>query len=318
MRLLVRQSEQALTTGSLFGIAHHIRNMQGGSAWTLGIGEDVQLGNIQVAQELVGLLETLGCLATTAHHDIDTDKGIGHDLLDTMYLVGKELTVVVAVHQLQHGIAATLQRNVVVRHEGSALGAVVDEFVANQIGFQRTDAIAADALDSIECLDEVDKVLACSLSEVTDVDTRQHNLLTTFACSLLSLCHQRGDGRIATEATGIGNGAVGTEVVTAVLYLQEVAGAIASRAGRCKGLDVLGLDGFVCRDVIATYEPIRQELDEVGLLVRAQHQVDTLNLANALWLQLGIAASDNDKGARILTNHAMNSLTTLVVGHISD
>ena len=136
MRLLVRQSEQALTTGSLFGIAHHIRNMQGGSAWTLGIGEDVQLGNIQVAQELVGLLETLGCLTTTTNHHVDTDKGIGHHLLDTMYLVGKELTVVVAVHQLQHGIAATLQRNVVVRHEGSALGAVVDELVANQIGFQ--------------------------------------------------------------------------------------------------------------------------------------------------------------------------------------
>ena len=51
--------------------------------------------------------------------------------------------------------------------------------------------------------------------------------------------------RIATEATGIGNGAIGTEVVTTVLHLQEIAGAIASRTGRCKGLDVLRLHRLI-------------------------------------------------------------------------
>ena len=132
------------------------------------------------------------------------------------------------VHQFQHRIATALQRNMVMRHKSPALCTVVYQLGAQQVGFQTTDTITLNTFNGIQCLHQIDEFLACRLAEVTNVHTRQHNLLTTFAGGFLSLCHQRGNGWVTTETTGIGYRTIGTEVVAAVLNLQEIAGAIAS------------------------------------------------------------------------------------------
>ena len=143
------------------------------------------------------------------------------------------------MHQPKNSVAATLQRNVEVRHEGPALGTIGNQLVTEQIGFQAADAIAADALYPIQGLDQVNETLAGCLAKVADVHTRQHNFLSAFSCSLFGLPYQRLNVRIAAEATGVWNGAIGAEIVAAVLYFQKVAGAVATRAAGRKRLDVL-------------------------------------------------------------------------------
>ena len=58
----------------------------------------MQLGHIKRAKEIIGLFKTLRCLTPTSHPYVNTDKGIGHNRLDTLYLICKQLTVVMAMH----------------------------------------------------------------------------------------------------------------------------------------------------------------------------------------------------------------------------
>ena len=201
-------------------------------------------------------------------------------------------------------------------HESTALSTEVDEFVAQQIGFQTADAIAANTLYLVECLHQINELLACGLSEITDIHTRQHNLFTALERCLLSLSHQRRYAGIATEPTGIGNGAVGAEIVTTILHLQEIARAIASRTTGCKTTDVLRLLRHIGSCCTAMDKSIGEKLNEVCLLVGSQHQIDTLYLAHLLRLQLGIASRHHHKSTRMLAHHAMNGLTTLMVSHL--
>ena len=136
LRLLVRQVEQPLRAQFLVLVAHHVGDAQGRCAWTLRIGKHVQLRHVEVIEERVGLLEALRRLTPTAHHHVHADKRIGHQRLDAVDLVGKQLGVVVPVHQLQHRVAAALQGNVEMRHKCPALGTESNQLVRQQVGFQ--------------------------------------------------------------------------------------------------------------------------------------------------------------------------------------
>ena len=132
------------------------------------------------------------------------------------------------VHQSQYRIATTLQGYMVMGHESTAMGAIVDELITQQVGFQTTDAITLNTLYGIQCLHQVNEPLSCRLTEITDIDTRQDNLLATLTSCFLCLCHQGGDTGITAETAGIGYRAVCAEIVTTVLYFQEITGAVAS------------------------------------------------------------------------------------------
>ena len=205
-----------------------VGNLQGGSAWSLGIGKYMELGYIERLKKLVCLFETLRCLSTTAYHNINSDEGIGHKTLYVSYLVGKELGVVVAVHELQHLVASALQRNVEMGHEGTARGTIVDKIVGVEVGFKAAYAIALYALHLVELTDEVDEFLTCGLAEVAYVHSREHYLSPTLCGSLTCLIHKRLYGRVAAETTGKGYGAIGAEIVAAVLHLKPEAGAVAA------------------------------------------------------------------------------------------
>ena len=152
-----------------------------------------------------------------------------------------------AVHQLQNGVGATLQRDMEVRHEGAALGTIVYEFIAQQVGFQRADAVAPNRLHSVERLHQVNEPFTSRLAEVTDVDTRQHNLLASLGSGLASLRHQRLNAGVTAETAGVGNGTVSAEIVAAVLHLQEETGTIATRTAGSKRPDVLCLHRVIGR-----------------------------------------------------------------------
>ena len=64
-----------------------------------------------------------------------------------------------------------------------------------------------------------------TLAEVPDIDARQYDLASTFASDTLGFGDDLGDRAATASPSGLGDGAVGAVVVTAVLHLEEVARA---------------------------------------------------------------------------------------------
>ena len=106
----------------------------------------------QCLHELASLSEQFVCLASHTHDDIHADECIWDVLPDLFYLLGEELCVVAAMHQFEHFVAATLEGDVEVRHEGSALAAKADDVFCEQVGLYAADTIALDAFHLVECL----------------------------------------------------------------------------------------------------------------------------------------------------------------------
>ena len=104
--------------------------------------------------------------------------------------MGKDITRVATVHEFEHLVIATLQRDMEVRHEGTRVGTVLDELVVDEVRLQRTDAVALDALHTVEGFDEVEECLAGGFAKLSDVHAGEHNLLAAFACSLFGLLHE--------------------------------------------------------------------------------------------------------------------------------
>ena len=230
LSLLVAQLQETLGAQLLLLLIYHVWNLQGCCSRTLGVWEHVELRNRQALQELIALLEALRSFTTTAHHHIYADKRIRHLLLNQVHLVGEERLVVTAVHQLKHLIASALQRNMEVRHEGTALGTVGDEVIIAEIRFQTGDTVTLDAFHLVHRLHKVEEPLMGGLSEITDVHTGNHDFLAALSCRLLALSHERLDAWVAGIATGERNGAIGAVVVATILHLQEVAGTVATGA----------------------------------------------------------------------------------------
>jgi hypothetical protein len=212
LRLGVGEGQQTVAPELLILVAHLILNGQSRCARALGVGENMELRHRKRIEKLIAVLEIFGAFAAATHHDINADEGVGHLLLDEIDFVGKDVAGVAPVHQTQHLVVAALQGNVEMGHEGAAVGAVVDEGVVDEVGLERTDAEALDALHLVERLDQVDEFLTRRAAEVADVDARQYDFLTAFGRSLPGLLHQRRYRRIARKAPGIRNGAVGAEV----------------------------------------------------------------------------------------------------------
>ena len=332
LRLLIAQLQQSLGALLLLLLVNHIRNLQGSRARTLRIREDVKLGNRQTLQELIAFFKTLRSFAATAHHHIDTDKRIRHFLLDKIHLVGKERLVVTAVHQLEHLIASALQRNVEMRHKGTALGTILYEIIITEIRLQTRDAVTLDSFYLIHRLDKVDESLVGSLTEITDIHTGNDDFLTAFSSRLLTLSHKRLDARVARIASGKWNGAIGAIIIAAVLHLQEITGTVATRARRLEGLDFLRLHAIMLmksRSIAVLRSQSSQSvflskflrpciaeiLNQVRLLVSTQHEVYTLYLADILRFELRITARHDNECARIVSHHPVDSLTAFMIGN---
>ena len=59
-------------------------------------------------------------------------------------------------------------------------------------------------------------------------------------------------------------------------------------------------------------------LYEIGFLICTKHKVYTLYLAYSLCLKLGIATCHYNESPRMLAHHAVDGLTTLMVGNLSN
>ena len=130
-------------------------------------------------------------------------------------------------------------------HEGAAMGAEFYKFVAEQVRLHTADAVTFDTLHSVEGTHEIDELLVGGLAEVAYVHTCNHNFLAAFRRCLLSLFHKGSNSGIARQTACVGYGAVGAEVVTTVLHLEEIACAVAARTRRGERLYLARVHGVV-------------------------------------------------------------------------
>src|SRR5690625_649009 len=66
------------------------------------------------------------------------------------------------------------------------------------------------------------------------------------------------------------------------------------------------------------FDKIVKQIQQMELLVRTQHGINTLDLSNLLRFKLGIAADDGYKGFRISSQSSPNRLSAPAVGIIGN
>lgn len=81
-------------------------NVESAGSGAFGIGEDVELRDIDGLDESPGLLKELWRLAIDAYDDIYTDEGIGDEGFNGLDLSGIERSVVASAHEFEHGVGA--------------------------------------------------------------------------------------------------------------------------------------------------------------------------------------------------------------------
>ena len=183
--------------------------------------------------------------STTSDHHIYTYKGIRHKSLDKIDFMSKKCFFITTMHQTQYMIRATLKRYVKMRHESTTLCTILYQFVVQQIGLQAADTVSLDTLDFIQGLYQIDKSLFRGGSEITNINTRKHNFLSTFVSCLPCLLHQRFNRRITRKTTGIRYSTIRTEITATILDFQEIASSVSSRTGRLECFDILGFDRMI-------------------------------------------------------------------------
>ena len=273
MQLLLAQREKLLAALVFQLGGHDAGYLQGLCAGALAVAEHVELADGQRRDEVVGFPEQLIRLAPHAYDDIHADESIGDVVPHLFYLVGKELGVVASVHEAEHFVAAALQGDVEVRHEGAAFGTEAEDFLREQIRLDAADAVALDAFHAVEGTQQVDEALARRLAEVADVDSGQHDFLSSLPGCFFCLAYERGDASVAAAAPGVGYGAVGAEVVAAVLNLEEEARPLSAGAGGEECAGSLRCDLCVSG---GRAECLCYETYDAGFLLGAHHEVHAL------------------------------------------
>lgn len=213
------------------------------SARSFAKGEDVKVGDGKALDKGKDFFEFVVVLAVEASHDIGGDACIGHFFFDVMKQVGVETGVVTSTHELKYFVASGLEWDMEVREEVARGGDEVDDVGCKQVGFDTGDAVAFDAIELVELLEEFEEAFAMLLSEGACIDAGQHDFFGAGGGYFTS----HGDGVLnggATRATAsIRDGAVGAEVVATVLDFEESASTVGMRVCQMKFLWFAGFLG---------------------------------------------------------------------------
>ena len=88
-----------------------------------------------------------------------------------------------------------------------------------------------DAFHLVERLDQAEECFTGLFAEIAYIHPREYNRFSSGFGHVAGLGGELFDGPASASAPGKRYGAVGAIVIAAILYFQEVAGAIASRTG---------------------------------------------------------------------------------------
>ena len=120
------------------------------SVGAFGVGEYMQLREIKRPNELYTFFEKFVRFAPYAHYGIHADKSIGQILSDNGHFIGKIFGGITSFHQFENLVAATLERNVKMRHYPLAYRYKPDDFFGEQIRFHRRNPETYFGIDFIE------------------------------------------------------------------------------------------------------------------------------------------------------------------------
>ena len=139
------------------------------------------------------------------------------------------------------------------RHKTTGTGYKFYNLICQQVRFDGRNTIALNAFHFIKGFHQIKKSFSGRLTEITDIHTGKHNLLTAFGSSLTSLLHHRSNRSVSATPTSKRNGTIRTKIIAAILYLQKKAGTISPRTRRCKRTDIFG-----CRSISFSFSMLLQ------------------------------------------------------------
>ena len=113
------------------------------------------------------------------------------------------------------------------RHKSTGTGNELDDFISQQIGLDRRNAVTFDAFHLIQRFHQIKESLTGSLTKIADIHACQYDLFSAFGSGLPCLLHHRGNSTVTAASTGKRNGTIRTEIIASVLYFQEETSTVA-------------------------------------------------------------------------------------------
>src|SRR5690606_34380915 len=105
----------------------------------LRIRKDVQIGDVEVVDEAVGVQEIGFRFAGKPYNHVDPDATVGDKRLDPLHPVGIQFPQIPAPHEAQDLVAPRLERYMKVRSKSIRTGYKVQYSISKQIGLDRRD-----------------------------------------------------------------------------------------------------------------------------------------------------------------------------------
>jgi len=137
-----------------------------------GVGKNVdEGGSDDFRQKVVCVPEVLIGLPGESDDDVDSEEDVLHLRADIGYLLCEKCRVVMPVHPFQNRIASALEGDVKVGEEFGAGGYPVNDVFCQQIRFNGGYAVAFDAFDGVQGLEQVEERFAGGFPEIAGVDT---------------------------------------------------------------------------------------------------------------------------------------------------
>ena len=163
-------------------------------------------------------------------------------------------------------------------------------------------------IDLLRAFDEIKEIERYRISSI-EPDLLTDEIIEFCAQSRAFMPH------FPASAARHGNGAVGAEVVAAVLHLQPVAGAVATLARRAELANVLMWRNSHL--LLVVLQPAVHIVGDVEFLLAAEHDVHTVDGGDFLTFQLCVAPGHHHERVGIALDKSTNVLTAFFVGKFS-
>src|SRR5690606_1999587 len=261
----------------------------------LRIRKDVQIGDVEVVDEAVGVQEIGFRFAGKPYNHVDPDATVGDKRLDPLHPVGIQFPQIPAPHEAQDLVAPRLERYMKVRSKSIRSGYKVQYFISKQIGLDRRNPETRHIVHRVERADKVDKTVlpaTVSYTKIPGIYPCKHDFTDSRIAHRPCGRHNVFYGLTAGFAAREGYRAERTGVVAAVLHLQEGPGPVVKRPRRVECVRSL----YRRRQHARRWWPYKavEELQQPKLLGGAEHGIHARDFSNLGGFQLGIAASYGD------------------------
>ena len=196
---------------------------RGAGAWRVFEAEAQRIADL--FDQLQRLFKFGLCLAREADDEITRNGDIGPDRADLVQNRQIARHGVIAVHRFQHAVAAGLHWQMQERHQLGIVAVRRDQALGH---VTRMTGGIADPREAGHCgqrLSQLVQPATIFVAPGVDVLTQQREFFRACCNQPLSLCDQIVERPRDFRAAGIGNDAIGAELVAALLHRQKGAGS---------------------------------------------------------------------------------------------